>query len=165
MRVVSVALMAFGVAACWLICSRTGLPVDAAPAASRGVRPQLLNPVLFGQPTGEPIRLLRDKVAGEAEPLTIRIDPRCGRYTAMDALYPPEVSEAAAKEAVSILYGAEKLSPSGKPMGIWRVESQGFSVMVTVEREGFNKGGVGVRYVHFVDLAPCSESAVTPTAK
>lgn len=165
MRPVRAAVITFGVAACWFMCSRTSRTVDAAASAPRGARPQLLNPAVFGQPTSEPVRLLRDKAAGEAEPLTIRIDPRCGRYTAMDALYPPEVSEATAREAIGSLYGAERLTPDGKPSGIWRIESQGFSIMVTVEREGSNKGDVHVWLVHFADLGACSDPVTGPLSK
>jgi hypothetical protein len=83
----------------------------------------------------------------------------------MDALYPPEVSEATAREAIGSLYGAERLTPDGKPSGIWRIESQGFSIMVTVEREGSNKGDVHVWLVHFADLGACSDPVTGPLSK
>jgi hypothetical protein len=143
---------------------RSGWDATAIHAA-QGVGLQLPNAAIFGRPTSEPIRPLRDKEADETEPVSILTDIRCGRYSAITALYPPEVSEAAAKMAVSSLYGSEKVMPSGAPLGMWRVESQRFSIMVGVEREGFNKGRVHVIFTHFIGGDPCLDFASAPPGK
>jgi hypothetical protein len=158
MRRVALMIVALGLTlgVCRHNRSSASAPLTAVHAASVG--PQLPNADIFGRPTSEPIRLLRDRQAGEAEPMTIQIDPRCGRYAAMNALYPPEVSEAAVKMAVSALYGSEMVTASGKPSGMWRVESQRFSVMVTVEGKGTaNEGDVRVFFTHFIGADPCTD--------
>jgi hypothetical protein len=48
---------------------------------------------------------------------------------------------------------------------MWRVESQRFSIMVTVEREGSNKGLVRVSFTHFVGADPCSDFTGDPPAQ
>jgi hypothetical protein len=138
----------------------------AAVSAGQSVGLQLPDAAIIGRPTSEPIRPLRSKEAGAAEPISFLTDIRCGRYSAITAFYPAEVTEAAAKIAVGSLYGSEWVSPSAGSMGIWRVESQGFSIMVSAEREGFNKGMVRVAFTHFIGGAdPCADFASEPPAK
>jgi hypothetical protein len=160
-----VALMTVALAGTLGLCWH-GRSSASGPDTAASVRPQLPNADIFGRPTSEPVRLLRDKQAGEAEPMTIQVDPRCGRYAAMNALYPPEVSEAAVRTAVSALYGSEKLTASGKPSGFWRVESQRFSVLVKVEGKGTaNEGSVQVFFTHFVGPDPCTDFDSDPPKK
>jgi hypothetical protein len=115
---------------------------------------QLPNAAILGRPTSEPIRLLREKERGEAEPAFVLTDVRCGRYSGMTAQYHPGVPAAAVKTALSGLYGEEMSGQSG----VWRVESQQFSIIVGIEREGFNKGSVRAIFNHFLGPTadPCS---------
>ncbi len=117
---------------------------------------QLPNAAIFGRRTSEPIRLLREKERGEAEPVFVLTDVRCGRYSGMTAQYNPEVPEAAVKRAISRLYGDEKVGQSGAPLGMWRVESEQFSIIVGVESDGFNKGSVRAIFNHFIGPDPCA---------
>ena len=137
--------------------SRAATETPSAQAA--GV--QLPNVAIFGRPTSEPIQLLREKERGDAEPMVVWTDIRCGRYSGMTAHYRPEVSEAAVKTAISKLYGDQKAGANGKPVGWWRIESQRFSIMVGVEREGFNKGSVHAIFNRFLGPTadPCSAFA------
>jgi hypothetical protein len=159
MRKLAFVTTAVVVAACSGADSRAA---ETPSAQTAGV--QLPNVAIFGRPTSEPIQLLREKEQGDAEPLVVWTDIRCGRYSGMTAHYRPEVSEAAVKTAISKLYGDQKLGANGKPVGWWRIESQQFSIMVGMEREGFNKGTVHAIFNRFLgpDADPCSAFADEP---
>jgi hypothetical protein len=161
---IAVSTVTLGV--CWHTRSHAGGGFATVAHAAGSVGPQLPDAAIFGRPTSEAVRLLREKKVDEAEPMTVHVDVRCGRYSAMTAMYPAEVSEAAAKMAVSSLYGSENITSNGKTLGgMWRVDSQRFSVMVVVEKEGFNRGNVLVMFTHFVGPDPCADFASEPPTR
>src|SRR5262245_7951470 len=120
------------------------LGVGLALLATQVTGAQLPNPSIFGRPTSEAVKLLVDKRAGDAEPFVVWSDVRCGRYFAASAFYRPSVTPAVVKAAITKAYGTETVSPSGKSQdtfGLWRVESQGFSIQMTVEGDGSTSEG------------------------
>ena len=70
------------------------------------------------------------------------------------------VTSTAVKRAISGLYGDEMKGQTG----VWRVESQQFSIIVGIEREGFNKGSVHAIFNRFLGPTadPCSAFADEP---
>jgi hypothetical protein len=149
-QLVSSCVLIAALGAAWDVRASTDSPAATDAPAVSGV--QLPNDAILGRPTSGPILLLREKLPGDAEPVFVLTDVRCGRYSGMTARYPRDVSEVAVKKAVGALYGDEKMR------NVWRVEPQQFSVMVGIEREGFDKGSVHVIFNRFLGPTadPCS---------
>jgi hypothetical protein len=144
----------------------TNIGIGLALLAAQVTGVQLPDPAIFGKPTSEAVKLLVDKNPGDAEPFVVWSDVSCGRYFAASAFYRPSVSPAVVKAAIAKVYGKERIPPSGKTderFGMWRVESQGFSVQMAVEGKGStNEGTIVVRYIHF--MSPDAMAMVIPEA-
>src|SRR5258708_4857563 len=95
---------------------------------------QLFNTEVLGMPTAKPVKLFRDKEAGDAEPYVVWTDVACGEYDAASVFYRHPVTFQHVRDALNKLYGAfETPNPSSADraqvpfskdppmMALWRI--------------------------------------------
>ena len=101
-----------------------GMILLAATASASGV--QLFNIDVLGKPTSEPVKLLADRVAGDAEPFVVWTDVSCGEYVAASVFYREPVTLHAVRTAVNKTYGAFEMPASKAPVAVlWRITEPG----------------------------------------
>jgi hypothetical protein len=111
------------------------------------------------------VRLLEDKKPGDAEPIVIWSDVRCGKYVAASAFYRRPATPDQVRAEIRTAYGSETDLSSGRPFegssGVWRMDKRGSSTF-SIQLEEEDKMGekvVVVRFIHASAIEPCGDAA------